>query len=250
MRHVRGVVSDSAFRPLEGARVEAVEGAGAGAAAVVGGDGAFLISGAFDGGTRFRAAMDGHETVTQTWSCSVPDCAGGATPWTMFYLRPLSPPAIDLGGEYTMTLTAAASCATLPAETRSRTYRVTLAPRMRTGTADVLGFLISYHSGAVIESLRGGYFGVAGNYVRSYMVSGEGDEPGLIEWLDDTGYVAFTGTAEAALSPGAGPLTLSFHGQVEYLQLRAPISDSGIITGVESRETCTSTEHRMVLTRQ
>ena len=239
-------VYDTAMRPLAGARIEVADGASAGASVVTSGNGQGLLTGAFDGGTHFRAVHDGHESVVQKWSCPTSSCG---FPWTSFYLRPLSPPAIDLSGEYTMTITANASCEMLPPESRSRTYPVTLSPRMRPGTADVMGFTVLHHSGAVVDAFRHGYVGVAGNYARSYVIGGEGDQPGLVGWLDDTGYVAFMGTAEAALYPGASPATLSFNGQVEYLQLRAPIPSNGTISGIETRLTCTSSEHRMVLTR-
>lgn len=238
-------VFDTAMRPLVGARVEAADGASAGVSAVTSEGGRAGLTGAFDGGTHFRVTADGHEVVVQRWSCPTAACP---VPYAFFYLRPLSPPAIELTGEYTLTITANASCTMLPADAQSRTYRVSLAPRMRAGTADLMGYVLSNHSGAVIESLRGGYFGVAGHYVRSYLVSGEGESPGLIEWLDDTGYVAYTGTAEAAVTPGASSIALSLDGQVEYLQLRAPIPPDGLITGVQSRQTCTSRQHRLVLT--
>ena len=69
-------------------------------------NGAIVLHGFFDSATRFRATMDGHETLTQTWTCSVPQCQNNARPWLGFYVRPLAPP-VDLAGDYTLTITAA-----------------------------------------------------------------------------------------------------------------------------------------------
>jgi hypothetical protein len=246
---MRGVVLDPAFRSLRGAIVEVVDGPSAHSVATVADNGLVLITGTFDRTTRFRATADGHESVIQT--CAEP-CTSTTSLWINFYLRPLGTPAVDLSGDYTLTVAASASCATLPAESRSRVHRATLAPRTRPGTADVLGFTVSVHSAGMLEFARAAYVGVAGNFVRGYWASGEGEQPGLIEALGDNRYVAYIGSAEATLTSTPGTsVELSFSGTVEYLVLRSPPSSTLIPAGqIASRETCTAADHRLVFTRQ
>src|SRR4029079_18685054 len=62
---VRGSVSDTAFRPLDGAGVEVVDGPLAGMSTTADANGSFSLSGTFDDATRFRATMDGHPAATQ-----------------------------------------------------------------------------------------------------------------------------------------------------------------------------------------
>ncbi len=176
-----GFVTDTAYRPLVDARVEVLDGASAGASAVVDSDGAVNLTGFFDSATRFRVTKDGYETLTQTWTCSVAQCQNNARPWLGFYVRPLAP-ALELAGDYTLTITAAATCSALPVESRSRSYAVTLTARTREGTSDVVGFNGRLHSPDVPELFRSFGVGVAGDYASISLRTGHGDEPGLVEY--------------------------------------------------------------------
>ena len=60
---IRGTVSDTAFRPLAGARVEVVDGRQAGLATTADAKGVFSLIGTFDDATRFRATKEGHATA-------------------------------------------------------------------------------------------------------------------------------------------------------------------------------------------
>jgi hypothetical protein len=244
---MRGGVLDTAFRRIPGAFVEVLDGPDAHATAAVQSDGLVTIYGTFERTTRFRAGAEGHESVVQT--CPEPCNGFNQTVWIFFQLRPLSPPAIDLAGAYTLTVTASASCSMLPEESRSRSYGVTLTARMRPGTADVLGYGLSFESEAVVDWLRQGYMGVAGNDVRSYWTSGEFDQPGIIESLGDKRYVTFMGTVEASLNPGSrSSQTLTFVGSVDYLELESPPTRFGPGGRVLSRQSCTASDHRVLLT--
>ena len=57
---VSGGVYDTAYRPLAGAVVEALNGSRAGASTTANAEGAFTFEGVFDGGTQFRASRDGY----------------------------------------------------------------------------------------------------------------------------------------------------------------------------------------------
>ena len=245
---LRGVVWDSALRGLGGARVEVLDGASAGTTVVAERSGAVTLTGAFDSSTRFRASHEGHETLVSTWAGN-----NGASAWLTFTLRPLAPPPPDLAGDYTMTITASASCSSLPAESRSRTYRASLKANARPGTADVLGFVVTLESDAVLEWTRRGYIGVAGTYASSWWATGEAMEsPGLVESLGDNRYVTFRGVATATLNPATRqPIALTLNGTIELLGLRGPMTSTNVPPGaVISQESCESNAHRMVLTRR
>jgi hypothetical protein len=248
---VRGSVQDPAGRWLVGARVEALDGPSAGTSAIVGGNGIFDFFGSFSPSTRFRASYDGHESLIDTPRCSVANCAGGARPWMVFYLRPLEAP-IDLAGDYTLTLTAAATCSTLPSDTRSRSYPVTITRRFRENTADLMGFDVEIRSASVLESLRRFSIGVAGDYISLYLSRVEGEDPAVAEDLGANRYVAFTGETFATLNPASlSTIDLVFDGSIDVVTLRSPLGTAYMLppADVISKEHCTSPEHRLVLSR-
>lgn len=248
---IRAIVQDSAFRPLAGARVEALDGASAGAAGVADGNGVVTVNGTFTSGMQFRATHNGHESVTQTWSCNAPACGNNAQPWLYYQLRP-DAPALDLAGEYTITLTAASSCTTLPQESRSRSYAASLTPRLRAGTADVLGFRVWLHADDVLD--REHHIGVAGNYMTLYLTAGDSqDEPAIVEHLGDSRYVAFAGSTTAPVNRASlANIAVAFDGAIEHLELRHPLPGRYVIGPGEiiSQQRCESSEHRLLLVRR
>ena len=239
VRMIRGFVTDTAMRPLDGARVEVLDGVSTGTSAVVDSNGAVVLSGFFDTNTRFRVTKDGHETLTQTWNCSVPNCQNNAQPWLGFYVRPLAPP-VDLAGDYTLTITAASTCSALPVDSRSRSYPVTLTARTREGTADVVGFNGQLHSNEVPEFFRRFGVGVAGDYASIILRTGHGDEPGLVEYLESDRSVRFIGSAAGTVSRAStSRITFAFDGSIEH----------GFGQTIASSQ-CDSRDHQLVLARR
>src|ERR1043166_1526593 len=57
---VTGHVTDTALRALPGARIEVLDGPQTGASTTSDASGTFSLTGAFDAGTRLRAAKDGY----------------------------------------------------------------------------------------------------------------------------------------------------------------------------------------------
>ena len=122
---ISGTVSDSALRPLAGARVELLDGPQAGMAATSDAEGGFSIRGTVDDTTRFRASKDGYVAGTEIILPFCDSCSPKR--WVHLYLKVLDAP-VALAGDYTLTFVADSTCANLPAEIRTRRYAVTIGP--------------------------------------------------------------------------------------------------------------------------
>ena len=83
-------MSDSALRPIAGARVELLDGPQAGASTTTNALGEFVLSGTVDDTSRFRASKAGHVAANAT---IVPDCDRcNPRRWVHFYLSVLDAP--------------------------------------------------------------------------------------------------------------------------------------------------------------
>jgi hypothetical protein len=244
---IRGFVVDTASRPMSGVRVEVLDGVAAGRSALTAGDGVVLLQGIFDKDTRFRASKDGFETWTTTWRCAVATCPGNGAPSVSFNLRPLAAP-LQLSGEYSLTISADATCPSLPSRSRSRTYQVAISKRFRENTADLLGYDAVIHDDNVLQPVQRFSIGVAGNYLSIVFRRGEGDVPGLIEQFGGNAYVTYTGSALGTVSQGT-TIAMSFDGSIDYIVTASPLtgaSNERIVT--ISRESC-SEDNRLLLVR-
>ena len=117
-----GRVSDGGF-PIENARVEVVSGTGAGLAVTTDGGGMFKFYGVA-GPLQLRATASGHHSRTRDVTVN------GSSNLGTIVLDPLS--VIEVNGEWTLTIDAAASCTSLPDVARRRSYRASV---QRTGTS-------------------------------------------------------------------------------------------------------------------
>ncbi len=117
---MRGIVKDTAFRPLAGAVVEVIAGTNTGMSTTTDSAGQFSLSGGFDNTTRFRASKEDHVASTTTLNSPL----GGSI---SFHLAVLAPP-VSMAGDYTLTFVADSACASLPAALKTRTYAATVTP--------------------------------------------------------------------------------------------------------------------------
>jgi hypothetical protein len=244
-------VVDTAYRNLEGARIEVVDGPSAGTAAIAGADGQFVLSGLFNETTRFRAVMDGHETRTQAWNCSVPTgCPGtnGARPWLAFYLSVLAP-SVNIAGAYTLTFTVDGACADFPEEMRTRSYRAVVTAEAIDGRSTIPGFDLTIEGTPVAGHMGGFPIGVAGDRLNLWLHSRH--DPAIVEDLGANTYLAFSGGAVVTLGT-AGPSTIAarFDGWIEHIVLAAPLVGPWYYPQppVMSKSTCDSPNHRLTLT--
>ncbi len=232
---ISGSVLDTGFRPIAGARVEVVDGPGAGASTATDAEGQFSLTGTFDASTRFRAAKEGHVAATQAWSCGG-SCPGAGQPWLAFYLAMLAPNA-DIAGNYTLTVIADGACADLPNEVRTRTYSATIKARSGPDLPANAGFDVTLGGAAFLDGLDSFRIGVAGDYLGFWLDGGH--NPSFVEQVTPDTYLAVSGSGAASVPvSGASTISTSLQGWIEYY-------GAAVV-----RAHCESEDHRLILTRR
>ena len=207
---ISGTVTDTAARPLLGARVEVLDGPLAGTSTTADSTGHFSLTGTFDDSTRFRATTEGHVPATGTLN---PWC-GPCHPhrWINLVLDVLTPP-VSIAGDYTVTFIAAAACETLPPEFRTHSFAASLTPVP--ARPDTSFSLIPI--GPSFEGFQLAWAGVAGNDV-SFGFS----DPGVIEEVAPHTYLSFYGGGTTHVeSSRPSTMSVSFDGWIDYCALTA-----------------------------
>jgi hypothetical protein len=269
-RWVSGWVRDTAFRPIAGAQVAIV---GTGPSTVTGTDGSFKLTGGIANAVTLRVAKEGY--ITQTLALDWPPCptAPGSTQCLGYtsglfrYFQLDSLGAVDISGDYTMTLTADSACPDLPSEARSRTY-----------TASIVRKSPGSPSAAILDALTGYRVTVrgdsvvwnpdldnAGTVVDDFFVKltfwAFPYFPAVVDQIALNTYVWFKGTATATVTPAPSVISAAFDGQIDYCSLKRPIEDfescgdsGSLLEPTPSQPvtyaSCVSKNHRLVLTRR
>src|SRR5262245_45050851 len=131
-----GGVRDSAWRPLSGAKVEVIDGPRVGTASTTDEAGRFSLAGTFTGYITISASKDGYVRETRPLVPPgrplPPGNPGGG--WEMYFSLDPVAPSVNIAGVYTLTLTAASACSSLPEDARTRTYTASVAASGRTTT--------------------------------------------------------------------------------------------------------------------
>lgn len=235
---ISGVVQDTAFRPVDQARIEALDGPHAGAVTLSDASGQYSFGvRRFTEQVTIRASKDGHQSTQRSVS---PYRTG---PWVNFQLA-ASTPNIDLAGSYLVTITADAACTSLPANATSRTYAATVT-RSSVDTLD-----IAQLSGATFVPGPTAFYhydrfsaNVFGTFVR-FAVSNP-DDWGIVEQLGPDSFIAITGTGHATVEAGASSVEVFLSGSFSYCAAPQP----NFFECTIPRITCESTNHRLTLTR-
>jgi hypothetical protein len=215
---VRGSVSDTAFRHLEGARVEVVDGPQAGMSTTADAKGSFSLSGPFDDATRFRATMDGHVAATQ-----VPRTFPNRTGRYLTFSLEVTAPPVNMAGDYTLTFIADRACVGLPDDVRTRTYAATITPWSSTS------FNVALSGASFLPSHDSFPIGVAGDYLTFWFA-----DPAIAEQIAANTQIELYGSAGASVGPsGVSTIAVSWDGEFEYSQTE-----------------CESKNHQLILTRR
>lgn len=239
---VGGSVSDTAFRPLAGVRVEVLDGAQAGMSAMSDVTGQFSLTGTFDAATTFRATKDGYAAATRSWLRNTPS----ARPWLGFSLAILGP-NVNIAGDYTLTLVADSPCADLPSDMRRRTYAATISPSPN-GTANTR-FDLRLSGGSFLDGHNGFLIGVAGDYLGFGLYGGE--YPTVVEQVAANAYLAFDGSAAGSVGPSSViEISASLDGWIQYCVVRSAMGRDYDCRQAVTQGSCQSQNHRLILTRR
>jgi hypothetical protein len=254
---IRGVAYDSADRPLDGARVEVLDGPQAGTSTISNRAGEFSLTGTFDDTTRFRATREGHVTADLTLrpACAVCNPAR----WIYFYLDLLVPP-VTLAGDYTLTVLANSACANLPSGMRTRTYAATVAPgggwsgdRPQDRPANTV-FSVTVSGASFRDDLlpyRDAFaIRVAGDYVALWL--GDHGRPGLVEQPAPYTYLALSGEGAASVGAAVSGFSVPFGGFLDYCAMGSEMRSSSYecVPGPGVVHTRCDSAHLLVFTRR
>lgn len=197
---MKGTVSDGAFRPIPGVRIEVLDGPQTGATTTSDGRGEFSFSGTIDDSARFRATSDGYLPSVETLG---PPCAScNPQRWVHFAMEAVAP-SIDMAGNYTVTF--ASACDSLPNDLRRRTYGATIrsAPYH-----DYPG--VSLTTGTFVKGYDSLPLGVEGDYVAFWIEI-------LVEQVAPNSYLIVNGLAAAHVGTQAkATYTFPLDGSITY----------------------------------
>src|SRR5262245_46266110 len=231
---VGGFVLDTAFRPLAGAGVEVLTGVDASLSTTANAEGHFFLAGRFDATTVFRAFVNGHDSVTETPRFSSP----GGQPWIIFWLEPLGG-AVNIAGDYTLTLTADDACVGLPDEVRTRSYTATVALTPVAHIPKDTHFSVTVH-GTASGPQSFPSIGVAGQDLGFDSSDNDDGIPMLVEQVGPDAYLRYrpyNGLAGTRVDETVPAISTSFDGTIEY---------SAAATHLQ----CQSAHHRLLMTRR
>ena len=249
--YVDGTVTDTAFRPLTGARVEILDGRYAGASRSADQHGNFQFIGATSGAVTLRANRDGFESATMVaeWR---PRLTRG---WTNFLLNPFESPLAIAAGRYTLTVTSDPStgtgCADFPAELATRFYEGVIRLSSVPNYQDHFSMLPTIPT--VTRPYGNFSFGVAGQFVGW----GEIDDNMFFEEFPGFRYLMIYGSApttEPARSTD-NSLTIPFSGDFRYCQLTIPLGGYNDCSQVPAAQivdyrACSSSRDTMLFTKR
>ena len=242
---VAGSVSDAAWRPLAGARVEVVDGPQAGLSTTADGNGEFRLSGNFDATTHFRATKEGH--VASTWP--LPAACGPCNPdwWIHFSLEALAPHP-NLAGDYTLTVIANSACTSVPEALRTRTFDATLTLHSGPEFPSNSRFEVSLGSPPFLDQYKSFQIGVAGDYVGGFVGDLHGT-PGLAAQVA-TNYIALGGSVAGTVETSGATISASMDGFIDYCERPSEMGPGSGCSGGSGDTHCTSTGHQLILRRR
>lgn len=251
---ITGIVTDTAGRPLDGARVEVAEGSEAGRFTLTDSNGRFSFA-SVEGiteSTHFRATKEGHMAATTSLRELCGSC--GAFRWLHFSLGSLAPP-INIVGDYTVSFLAEGRCAAIPEEVRTRTYVATIRRNDTVGRPPGTFFNVTFTDPQMLENYRTFFIGVAGDYLSFYLGNLDGTpstaDPGLAEEIAPHRYFSMGGFGAATVAVPVTTIAATLDGYVDYCELNSAMGSSySCQTDVAKREICESSGHRLILTRR
>jgi hypothetical protein len=244
-----GGVTDTAYRPLSGARVEVINGLRAGTVATTDEAGRFSMTGTFTGTTTVIASKDGYLRDSRTVPLGVsPLPLPGGGNWDLaFHLEPLGP-SPNIAGVYTLTMTADSACTSLPNEARMRTYTATIVPIPGSRTS----FRATLSDARFFSTYNRALIATAGDFAQFSLCISDPSQsycfPGIVEQLRETTYVAIEGGAEGLFD--AAGITARFAGSFQYCPSETGLTENQYECLASARVQCESHNHQLTLFRR
>jgi len=244
--HVRfslsGWVHDTAYRTIDGVRIDAVDGPGTSAVVSSDAQGRFELPGDFSDAVTIHASKDGYAPYTTRYGTRY------AGRQTLDIILDVVNPSVDLTGHYTLTLTADGSCSQLPEAARSRTFETTIAVGRSSTPHQFQGVL---EDGPFYSSVGSNQFqvGVSGTFAQFNFGDPYDDGSMIVEELAPLTYLAIWGTA--GLTVGAATISGSLDGAFEYCAAPSPPVVGGNLFRCPVQPIrCASAHHRVLLMRR
>ena len=219
-----GTVRNRAYVPVQGAKVEVVDGPSAGTTTTTDGGGLFLLTGDFNQAETIRVSKEGYSDKSLNFAS-----------FLEFVLEALAPP-IDLRGDYTATLLADPACQGLPEELRTRTYRLTI--QSGSGRFTHPSFLTDYNELATY---------ISGNQV-TFSTEFDG-HPWLVERIAENSYLGVHVAGSVTVETGATTISIPVRGYIRYCE-NSPMSSGFLCSAGQAFPRCESTNHRLILDRR
>jgi hypothetical protein len=246
-----GRVVDTAYRPIEGSRVEIVAGPRTGAVEVTDQNGRFAMEGLFTNPITVRASKDGYQSETRIIPperVPVTRLVEGSRWDVQLYLAPAGP-LPDLAGTYTMTITADKVCSNFPNEVRTRQYTATVVP---TGPPGVFSGTLSDARFARLNPCPPAHTGLSCTH-NNIALRSAGDYTwvgfSIIEQLDEHKYLVASAGAGGSFGPAGG--TAPLEGFLQYCETEPTQVDQGLwVCPTEVDNTCESVIHQLTLARR
>lgn len=239
-----GYVSDTAFRPVPGVRIDVLDGSQAGLFLTSDVAGRFSYLAPFDSPETLRLSKEGY--LSRTVATQRPR---GGSPYAVVRLESAAPPAADLEGSYTLTVVADARCTNLPDEVRTRTYTATITSTPNS-SPDGTSFTLNVGGASLVYGHDHFRVGVAGNTVGLDVYALD-DEFGLVEQVDPTRFLAVQGSAVASIGSASAPLTAQLDGVIRYCA--TPSATQWVYDCLPpwiAHESCPSQRHQLILERR
>ena len=247
---IKGIVYDTALRPLDDARVEVLDGLQAGTSTTSNAEGGFWLAGTFDDTIRFRATRAGHVAETATPR----PCGGCSSAWRLIFNLDALVPPVSLAGDYTLTFVAHEACEGLPEQVRTRTYAATIINRSspdRSATAFDVGVSgasfrndLAWGGGPSLQIF------VAGDYLSLGFADFHGS-PGLVEQVAANTYLALSGMGGASVGATASDFAIPFTGVMDYCATTSEMKGSYACTpGPGVVQASCNSNHRAIFTRR
>jgi hypothetical protein len=245
---VSGLVRDSAWRSVEGARIDVTVGGNAGTFVLTNAAGQFILSVSTlaSGVFALEASRSGFTSDAKTFAAGDYASFNSAQSLNALFQLTETAPLLSLGGDYSALVSFDPSCE-VPPSARTRSYEAAIEP-----ATDVPShFKIDLQSAALINEGTTMDAVVASAFARFFVFpqrAANDEALPFVERIDPNSFVAFAGTATADVRPTDRTISARLDGWVSYCRARPTTNPYSCPDPVSTA--CHSPLHQLILTRR